>query len=74
MDVVALQVCKLLTAFSRPDVFRRRTRRAQNSRARRRSMVLVVIARDVIVGESMGFLTALKLEVWERRFRQALVV
>ncbi len=25
-------------------------------------MVLVVIARDVIVGESMGFLTALKLE------------
>ncbi len=35
---------------------------------------MVVIARDVIVGESMGFLTALKLEVWERRFRQALVV
>ncbi len=72
MDVVVLQVCKLLTAFSRHDVFRRRTRRAQNSRARRGSMV--VIARDVIVGESMGFLTALKLEVWERRFRQALVV
>ena len=72
MDVVVLQVCKLLAAFSHYGVCRRRTRRAQNSRARRGSMV--VIARDVIVGESMGFLTALKLEVWERRFRQALVV